>query len=68
MRMQGGYQMEKDLKQCDLKQCGISEEDIRAGLTDLKGFVDITEEDLMKIYSSALQHAQEPGAVRYDRC
>lgn len=42
----------------DLKQCGISEEDIRAGLTDLKGFVDITEEDLMKIYSSALKHAR----------
>jgi CBS-domain-containing membrane protein len=42
----------------DLKQCGISEEDIRAGLADLKGFVDITEEDLMKIYSSALRHAR----------
>ena len=42
----------------ELKQCGISEEDIRAGLTDLKGFVDITEEDLMKIYSSALRHAR----------
>jgi CBS-domain-containing membrane protein len=42
----------------DLRQCGISEEDIRAGLTDLKGFVDITEEDLMKIYSSALKHAR----------
>ncbi len=43
----------------DLKQCGISEEDIRAGLTDLKGFVDITEEDLMKIYSTALRHARD---------
>jgi len=42
----------------DLKQCGISEEDIRAGLTELKGFVDVTEEDLMKIYSSALKHAR----------
>ncbi len=42
----------------NLKQCGISEEDIRAGLADLKGFVDITEEDLMKIYSSALKHAR----------
>jgi len=42
----------------DLVQCGISEEDIRAGLTDLKGFVDITEEDLMKIYTSALKHAR----------
>jgi CBS domain-containing protein len=53
MQMHGGYQMDNDLK-----QCGISEEDIRAGLTDLKGFVDITEEDLMKIYSSALRHAR----------
>jgi CBS domain-containing protein len=53
MRMHGGYQMENDLK-----LCGISEEDIRAGLTDLKGFVDVTEEDLMKIYSSALKHAR----------
>jgi CBS domain-containing protein len=42
----------------DLKQCGISEEDIRAGLAELKGFVDVTEEDLMKIYSSALRHAR----------
>lgn len=42
----------------ELKQCGISEEDIRAGLADLKGFVDITEGDLMKIYSSALRHAR----------
>jgi CBS domain-containing protein len=51
--MHGGQQMENDLK-----QCGISEEDIRAGLTDLDGLVNISEKDLMKIYSSALRHAR----------
>ena len=43
----------------DLKQCAITEEDLRQGLRELKGYVDITEEDLLKIYSSALRHARK---------
>ncbi len=37
----------------------ISEEDLRAAITELKTYVDITEEDLMKIYVLAVRHARE---------
>jgi CBS domain-containing membrane protein len=37
----------------------ISEEDLRAALSDMRTYVDITEEDLLKIYSLALRHARE---------
>ena len=37
----------------------ISEEDLRAALREIKTYVDITEEDLKKIYSIALRNAQE---------
>jgi len=47
----------------DLKQCRIDEEDLREALVDLKGYVDITEEDLMKIYSSALRYARKRTMV-----
>lgn len=36
-----------------------SEDDLRAALRELKGYVDITEEDLRKIYGIALRHARE---------
>ena len=36
----------------------ISEEDLRAALAELKTYVDITEEDLMKIYVLAVRHAR----------
>jgi CBS domain-containing membrane protein len=36
----------------------ISEEDLRAALSELKTYVDITEEDLMKIYVLAVRHAR----------
>jgi CBS-domain-containing membrane protein len=39
--------------------CEITEQDLRAALTELKGYVDVTEQDLMKIYLSALVHAKE---------
>lgn len=45
------------------KQCHLTEEDLRAALADLKGYVDITEEDLMKIYSSALRYARKRSMV-----
>ncbi|BCB95281.1 hypothetical protein JZK55_02030 [Dissulfurispira thermophila] len=37
----------------------ISDEDIRAALREIKTYVDITEDDLKKIYSIALRHAKE---------
>lgn len=37
----------------------ISDEDLRAALKEIKTYVDITEEDLKKIYSIALRHAKE---------
>ena len=39
--------------------CEITEQDLRAALAELKGYVDVTEQDLMKIYLSALVHAKE---------
>lgn len=36
----------------------ISGEDLRAALAELKTYVDITEEDLMKIYILAVRHAR----------
>ena len=37
----------------------ISVEDLRAAQADLKSYVDVTEEDLMKIYVLAVRHARE---------
>lgn len=39
--------------------CEISEKDLRAALREIKTYVDITEEDLKKIYAIALRNAQE---------
>jgi CBS domain-containing membrane protein len=36
-----------------------SEQDLRSALRELKGYVDITEEDLRKIYGIAQRHARE---------
>ena len=33
------------------KECEITEEDLRAALSEIKGYVDITVEDLMRIYT-----------------
>ncbi len=41
----------------------IYEEDLRAALSDMKTYVDVTEEDLLKIYSLALRHAKERTAL-----
>ena len=37
----------------------ISEEDLREALSDMKTYVDVTEEDLLKIYALSLRHARE---------
>lgn len=36
----------------------LEEEDLRAALREIKTYVDVTEEDLMRIYEIALRHAQ----------
>jgi CBS-domain-containing membrane protein len=41
------------------KECTLSDEDLRAALKDMGTYVDVTEEDLKKIYSIALRHAEE---------
>ncbi len=41
----------------------ISGEDLRAALSDMGTYVDITEEDLLKIYSLAVRHAKERMAL-----
>jgi CBS domain-containing membrane protein len=41
-----------------------SEEDLREALKKMKTYVDVTEEDLKKIYEIALRHAQERLAAR----
>lgn len=41
-----------------------SEEDLRAAIREMKTFVDVTEEDLKKIFEIALRHAHERAASR----
>lgn len=41
------------------KNLEISDEDLMTALREMKTYVDITEEDLKKIYSIALMHAKE---------
>lgn len=42
----------------------ISDEDLRAALKEMKTYVDVTEEDLKKIYSIALKHSQKRIALK----
>ena len=37
----------------------FTDEDLREALKDLESYVDVTEEDLKKIYSFALKHARQ---------
>lgn len=46
------------------KYCNISEEDLRAALSEMKTYIDVTEEDLRKIYEIALKHARQRLAAR----
>jgi CBS domain-containing membrane protein len=41
-----------------------SEEDLRAAIKEMKTYVDVTEEDLKKIYEIALRHAWVRSAAR----
>jgi CBS-domain-containing membrane protein len=44
--------------------CEISDEDLRAALKEMKAYVDVTEDDLMRIYTIALRHAARRVARR----
>jgi CBS domain-containing membrane protein len=54
-----GGTMEEQQRNCD-----ISDEDLRAALKEINAYVDITEEDLKKIYLIALNHARERLATK----
>ncbi len=45
-------------------ECEISDDDLRAALKEMGGYVDVTEEDLKRIYSIALRHAEERLALK----
>lgn len=42
----------------------LNDDDLRAALVELKAYVDITEEDLRRIYELALRHARDRYARR----
>ncbi len=46
------------------RNCEITDKDLRAALKELKAYVDITEDDLMRIYAIALRHAEQRVARR----
>jgi len=46
------------------KYCNITDEDIRAALSGMKTYIDVTEEDLRKIYEMALIHAWKRLAAK----
>jgi CBS domain-containing membrane protein len=39
-------------------RCAVTGEDLKAALAEMKGYVDVTVEDLMKIYALALENAR----------
>jgi CBS domain-containing membrane protein len=41
------------------KYCQISDEDLQAALKEMKTYMDITEDDLKRIYTIALRHAEQ---------
>src|SRR5512133_2113949 len=46
------------------RSCEISDEDLRAARKEMKGYVDITDDDLKRIYAIALRHAEQRVARR----
>ena len=47
-----------------LTKCQVTDEDLRAALIEMKAYLDITEDDLKKIYAIALRYAQQRLAQR----
>ncbi|MDO8302843.1 MAG: CBS domain-containing protein [Sedimentisphaerales bacterium] len=48
---------------CDQRGYEISEEDFRAVIKELKAYVDVTEQDLEKIYKIAIKHSKNRIAL-----
>ena len=46
------------------KSCEISAEDLRAARKEMDGYLDITDDDLKRIYTIALRHAEQRLARR----
>ena len=46
------------------RNCEITDQDLRAALKELKAYVDVTEDDLLRIYAIALRHAEQRVARR----
>jgi CBS-domain-containing membrane protein len=44
--------------------CSLTDDDIRAALVEMKTYVDVTEEDLKKIYEIAVRHARQQKMSR----
>jgi CBS domain-containing protein len=44
--------------------CALSDDDLRAALVEMRTYVDVTEEDLRKIFEVALRHARERLAAQ----
>jgi CBS domain-containing membrane protein len=47
-----------------IRDCRLSDEDLRAALREMKTYIDITEDDLKRIYAIALRHARQRAARR----
>jgi CBS domain-containing membrane protein len=47
------------MKNKKINDCSLSDDDLRAALVEMKSYVDVTEEDLKKIYEIAVRHARE---------
>ncbi len=45
-------------------ECSLSQNDLRAALQEMRTYVDVTEEDLKKIFEIALRHARDRAASR----
>jgi CBS-domain-containing membrane protein len=54
--------MRSAMKNEKSNECGLSDVDIRAAILEMKTYVDVTEEDLKKIFEVALRHARERRA------
>ncbi|WP_303906585.1 HPP family protein [Thiohalomonas denitrificans] len=48
---------------CSGEKCVIAHSDLVYALSELDSFIDVSEEDLLRIYTSAMRHAIEPADV-----
>ncbi|SCZ57609.1 HPP family protein [Thiohalomonas denitrificans] len=48
---------------CSGEKCMIAHSDLVYALSELDSFIDVSEEDLLRIYTSAMRHAIEPADI-----